>query len=102
MKTALSHRTILFLSSSCIHNDNARSFPKHNDNPLIFREVNNVFNASSPTISELKKLAKDDRVRAVNNLLASYQEKGFPLIEQDSLLEGYVYVTFIHIDATHQ
>lgn len=81
MKTVLSHLTILFLFSSCIHNDNVRSFPKHNDSPLIFRKVNSVFNASSPTISELKKLAKDDRVRAVNDLLASHQEKGFPLIE---------------------
>ncbi|WKN45655.1 alpha/beta hydrolase [Tunicatimonas pelagia] len=45
---------------------------------------------------------KDDRIGAVDNLLASHKEKGFPLIEQDSLLEGYVYATFIHIDSTHQ
>ena len=101
MQKVRSHLTILFLLSSCIHNDNPLSFRKHDDNPLNFREVNNVFNASSPTISELKKLAKHDRVRAVNSLLDSHKEKGFPLIEQDSLLEGYVYATIIHIDSTH-
>ncbi|MGD1840245.1 MAG: alpha/beta hydrolase-fold protein [Thermonemataceae bacterium] len=102
MKKVLSQLTILFILSSCTPDNNTQSNRKSDDDSLTFRQVNNIFNASSPTIAEFKKLTKADRVKAVNNLLDRHQEKGFPLIEQDSLLDGYVYVTFVHIDSTHQ